>query len=225
MAVTRKPIEEIAQNVRLMLNRPEEDDLYAWPEEYYQALSKANRKIYKKIAQHNPKLVMTETTKTSADAGLTYDLGDFHLGLMEVWSPPGPPTGERLPPANPDSGYFGWWIDGTDLRFTRQQLYSPIYIRWVPETIADLTAGDDHALPAYCEDMLEYEAEFLMANKQGFPGDPRKFSQLADWEWRGRDTDPSDMGILGTIKKLALSQGFESAAGATGQPWYRGISK
>ena len=71
MAVTRKTVEELAQNVRdLHLNRPTEDDLFVWPEEYFAQLSKAHRKIYRQIAKVNPFILITNTTKTSSDTDL-----------------------------------------------------------------------------------------------------------------------------------------------------------
>lgn len=224
MAVTRKQAEEIIQDVRNLLNRPEEDDFFQYPEEYLVALNKAHKRIYRKIAQTWPEILMQSTTKTSADSGLTYDLGDFHLGQMEVWAPPGPPTGERIPPALPDSAFFGFWVDGTTLKFTVQQDYNPLYIRWVPETVTDIESGATHVLPSFCEDMLEYETAGLLSQKQGFPGSAMKFTALAAREWRGDPIDPSDMGILGTLKRQAASQGYETAAGPTAQPWWRGIS-
>lgn len=222
MAVTRKSVEELAANVRDMhLNRPEEDDLIQWPDEYYRAMSKAHRRIYGMIAKVNPKILVTETTFTSSDEGLTYDLGDFHFGEMEVYEPPGPPTGARILPANPDSRYFGWWMDGTELRFTTQKLYSPLYVRWVPETVADITSEGAHLLPAFCEDMLEYETARLLASKPGVALDPRKFEAWANEEWKGRPSDESDTGILGILKRQGASQGIETAARLSGQPWWR----
>jgi hypothetical protein len=224
MAVTRKSVEELALNVRDMhLNRPEEDDLIQYPDEYYRAMSKAHRRIYRKIAKANPKVLVTETTFTSSDSGLTYELGDFHFGEMEVYAPPGPPVGERIYPANPDSNYFGWWIDGTTLRFTIQQLYSPLYVRWAPETVDDVDPGTAHLLPAFCEDMLEYETAKILADKPGIAINPAKFEGLANAEWKGRPSDESDTGILGILKRQAASQGIETAAGLGYQPWWRGI--
>jgi hypothetical protein len=223
MAVTRKQSEELVHNVRQLLNRPEEDDFFQFPDEYFEYLSKAHRRIYRKVARANPMVLFTETTVTTSDSGLTYDLGDFHLGQIEVYAPPGPPRGERIPPAYPDSPYFGFWVDGTNLRFTYQQEYSPLYIRWVPETVADLDADGTHSLPAFCEDMLEYETAFLMAQKQGFAGDPGKFQILANREWLGDPNDPSDDGILAILKKQPANAGFENAAGMHSRPWWRGI--
>lgn len=224
MAVTRKSVEELARNVRDMhLNRPFEDDLIQWPDEYYRAMSRAHRRIYRMVAKTNPRILVTETTKTSSDSGLTYELGDFHFGEMEVYAPPGPPTGERIYPANPDSSYFGWWVDGTTLRFTIQQLYSPLYIRWTPETVADLTSDSSHLLPSFCEDMLEYETSKLLCEKPGIAINPQKFEILANAEWKGRASDESDTGILGILKRQAANQGVETAAGLGYQPWWRGI--
>jgi len=212
MAVTRNNTEQIAQLMKQGLNRPDEDDFFIFPEEYYSALTKAHKKIHQKISQHAPGILLEETSVVSLDAGLTYDLGDHHKGQLEVYAPPGPPLGERIPPANPDSAHFGFFVDGTTLRFTIQKMFNPLYIRWSPETLDALSQKQDHTLPAYCEDMLEYLACFVMANKTGFAGDPRKFKQLANMEWVGDPEEPSDMGILGTIKRLAANQGFESYA-------------
>ncbi len=225
MAPTRKSPERLCQGVKLLLNRPEDDDFFEWPEEYLAALSKAHRRIYQKIAQHAPNLILVDATVTTSDGGWTYALDDFQMGLIEVYQPPGPPTGPRIPPANPDSAHFGFWIDGTTLKLTRPMVFAPLHIRWAPETLPDLqaTGTDTHVLPAYCEDMLEYEAAFLMANKSGFAGNPQQFSMLANRQWVGDPADESDMGILGTIKRLAMNQGYEAHAGAAPIPWYRGI--
>ncbi len=223
MAVTRKTVEELAQNVRDMhLNRPEDDDLIVWPEEYFRAMSKAHRRIYQQIAKINPKFLVTSATFTSSDAGLTYDLGDFHFGEMEVYEPPGPPTGARIYPANPDSGYFGWWVDGTTLKFTWQRDVT-LYVRWTPDSVADLNADSAHLLPAFCEDMLEYETAKLLAEKPGIAVNPQLFEVKANEEWKGRRSDESDTGILGIIKRVGASQGIEGADGTGYQPWWRGI--
>ena len=223
MTVTRRTPEEMAQNVRILLNRPDDDDLFQWPEEFLEAFNKAHRRIYRKVAQANPAVLVTETTKTTSDSGLTYDLEDHHFGQLEVWAPPGPPTGMMIPPALPNSSYFGYWVDGTDIRFTRQTVYSPLYIRWVPVTVAVVPPGGDHALPAYCEDMLEYDAAYIMAGKEGFAGNPMKYRELSNREWKGSDDDVSDMGILGILKRSGAAQGFEAAIGVEIQPWYKGI--
>ena len=223
MSVTRRTSEEILHNVRAALNRPEEDDFFQWPEEYYEALNKAHRHCYRMLAQAAPNVLITETTKTTADSGLTYDLGDFHFGDIEVYEPPGPPTGSRIFPANPSSGYFGFWIDGTDLRFTTQTVYSPLYIRWTPETVTKIVPKATHVLPAYCEDWLEYETTGRMASKTGFAGNPDRFHALATAEWSGDPRSPGDMGILGTVKRLAANEGIQFASGVGSRPWYRGI--
>jgi hypothetical protein len=224
MAVTRKSVEELAQNVRDMhLNRPNEDDLILWPEEYFKAMSKAHRRIYQQIAKVNPKILVTSATFTSADSGATYELANHHFGEMEVYAPPGPPTGARIYPALPDSNYFGWWVDGTTLKFTQSQNYSPLYVRWTPDSVEDLNADSEHLLPAFCEDMLEYETAKLLADKPGIAINPQKYEVKANEEWLGRQSDPSDTGILGIIKRVGASQGIETAAGVGEQPWWRGI--
>lgn len=223
MAVTRKTVEELAQNVRDMhLNRPTEDDLLVWPEEYFKAMSKAHRRIYQQIAKVNPKMLVTSTTFTSTDSGATYELGNNHYGEMEIYEPPGPPTGARIYPCNPDSNYFGWWVDGTTLKFTWQRDIT-LYVRWTPDTVADLNADSTHLLPAFCEDMLEYETAKLLAEKPGIAMNPGKFEKMSNEEWLGRQSDPSDTGILGIIKRVGASQGIETGAGVGEQPWWRGI--
>jgi len=223
MSVTRRKAEEIIQNVRMALNRPEEDDFFQWPEEYYEALDKAHRHWYRQIAQHAPNILLTNGTATTSDSGVSYDLGDFHFGNMEVYEPPGPPTGVTIPPANPSSPYFGFWVDGITLKLTTPTIYSPLYLRWTPETVAKIAPKGTHALPAYCEDMLEYETTGRMASKSGFAGDPDRFFVMANMEWSGDPRSPSDMGILGTIKRLSANEGFQYATGAADRPWYKGI--
>lgn len=224
MPPTRKTAERLALGVKTLLNRPDEDDLFEWPDEYLDAVNRAHRRIYNKIAQHAPGLIRTSSTITSSDGGASYDLGDFHLGQLEVYIPPGPPQGARILPADPDSSYFGFWVDGTKLRLTYSKYYDYLSVLWSPETVAEMAPDDEHVLPAFCESMLQYEAAFLLGNKPGFAGNPGNYAALSAREWRGDPTDPSDMGILGTIKRLAVSQGFETAIGLEGQPWWRNIS-
>jgi len=223
MAASRKEPERLVQEVQQLLNRPDEDDLFVFPEEYFEKMSVAHRRIRGKITEHAPGLLVTTDTFTSTDGGETYELGDYHFGNLEVYAEPGPPNGERIPPASPDSAYFGFWIDGTTLHLTLARDYT-LYVRWVPETISDLDAENDHTLPRFCEQMLVYETAYLLAQKRGFAGDPNEYRALSNKEWHGDPTDPSDVGILGRIKKNAAGRGYETHAGVMGAPWWKRIT-
>ncbi len=225
MSVTRKQTEELAQIIaKDELNRPDDDSFFQYPEAYYRALSTAHKWLRDKIAEFAPELVVTETSKTSADSGLTYELDDFHMGQLEVWAPPGPPRGTTIPPALPESPYFGFFVDGTTLRFTSQKLYSPLYIRWIPETLPAMTAEVEHTLPAFCEPCLIKRASYIMAGKSGFLGDPMKYKREADYLWSGDPEEPSDSGILGKIQKASAYEGLEASVSHEEQPWWRGLS-
>lgn len=225
MAVTRRGTEELAAELQALLNRPDQDTLISFPDDYYWALSKAHRWLRRKVAQHAPYILAEQTTVASTDGGSSYDLGDHHHGELEVWAPPGPPNGERIPPALPESPYFGFYQRGTVIYLTSDKDYSPgLYIVWTPETVADLDEGQDHSLPAYCEDCLIYRAAFMLASRPGFMGNPSMYMSLARDEWAGSPNDPSDMGIIGTLKNRDAGGGVESAIPMAGLPWYKRIS-
>lgn len=224
MAVSRRQTETLAHEVRNLLNRPEEDDLIVFPERYYEALSKAHRHYHRQVAQHAPQLLSVVEVKTSSDGGETYDLEDHHFGELELWEPPGPPNGLRIYPALPESSRIGFYVQGTSLVLTRVKDYSPgLYVRWTPATVADIDAGTQHLLPAYCEDAMIARAAMEIAETPGVLADSSVFREKARREWRGDEDDPSDMGVLGILKRLAANEGIVTAAGLPGKPWYRGI--
>lgn len=209
----------VAEMVR-RLNRPQDDDLFEYPLEYYQALTRAHKRAYRQVAQHRPQLLYTNTELTSLDGGTTFTLTDDHYGEMEVYRDPGPPRGEVLVPTNPEFGGH-YYVDGRDLKML-YAISSSIHIRWVPRTIADLDEDTDSLLPAYCDEYIIEWACYLLAQKPGFLGDERTFYMNAMREWRGDPEDPSDMGILGVISRQSSHQAYEGLSDQA-TPWWRGI--
>jgi hypothetical protein len=209
--------EQMAQEVANRLNRPDDDDLFDFPGEYYRYLSQAHRKFYGLFASHKPDLIYQATTATSSDGGRTFVLDDDHYGEMLVFESPGPPDGRPLVPSMPE-GNGQFWIEGRNLRFLYSQS-SPIYIRWCPATVADLDGDSDSVLPAYCDDAIIEWACYLMAQKPGFLGNPQVYKDNAMREWRGDDDNPSDMGILGIISRQSAHNPWEGDGGIH-RPWY-----
>lgn len=205
------------------LNRPSDDDLFTDPDDYHGALTKAQRYFYRRTASHYPGVLVTEKGPISSDDdGRTYDLGDDHYSEMEVWTPPGPPTGTIIPPAVPESGDFGYYTEGQLLKLTRKKDYSPgIYIRWVPATVPPVDNNNDPTLPNYFEDALVFRAAYHLAKKPGYLGDPDSFKDDAREEWAGDPEDPSDAGLLGTLSRQSAHRGREGRGSPL--PWYKRI--
>jgi hypothetical protein len=207
-----------------LLNRPSEDDLFTSPTSFYDALTRAANHYYQKVAAHFPELLYQTETVTSDADGDTYTLSDDHIGELEVWAPPGPPSGRQLSNVLPDSGAFGFYIEGRDLRLTHARVYSPgLYIRWVPATVTPLDATTASPLPLYCEEAECLHAAYLLSKKPGFLGNPEDFRIRARNAWAGDPDDPSDMGVLGIISRQAATQGHQTAAGSGYAPWWSGI--
>lgn len=224
MTVTRTESETLAHRIRTsILNRPAEDDMFSFPEEFYEAMSRAHDRIRRKVADHAPDLLTQGDTITTSDGGESYDLTDFPLGGLLVYEPPGPPSGLRLYPALPESNYFGFWVEGSTLYLTLAHEYDPLYITWMPETADPISAETNHTLPRYCEDLLAYTAAGILAEKEGFAGNPEKFHALATKEWSGDRRDPSDTGILSRLKRSSMNAGFETHAGQSPAPWWKNI--
>ena len=208
-----------------ILNRPTDDDLFTSPGDFEEALTRAEAYWYRQVATHYPDLLkVVSSAISSSDGGVTYALGDDHYGELEVWTPPGPPTGQPIVQTLPESTVFGFYIQGQNLKMTFAMDYSPgIYLSWVPATLVALTdASVDPHLPAYFEDAYLYRAAYYLAQKPGFIGDPGYFKSLATQEWDGDSDSMSDAGILGTLSRQYAAGGYQSiVTGVT--PWYKNI--
>lgn len=213
--------EQMALEMQRRMNRPEDDDLFGFPDEYYAALSQAHRYYRRLFAQHRPDLIYLSDTLTSGDGGNTFTLADDHYGEMLLFRSPGPPTGEPMVPSSPESaGHY--WQEGRTIHMI-YKYDGTMYVRWVPATIADL-GGDnsDSTLPEYCDDAIIERACYLLAQKPGFLGNPEVFKTNALREWSGDPDDPSDMGVLGIISRQSAHQAYEGA-GDYYVPWWRGM--
>ncbi|MHC4609926.1 MAG: hypothetical protein ACYS7M_06220 [Planctomycetota bacterium] len=214
--------EQMALEMVMRLNRPQDDDLFVFPDEYYSALSRAHTRFRKKVAEHRPELIYQSTTLTSSDGGDTFTLTDSHLGEMLLFFSPGPPRGRPLRPATPE-GVGDYWQEGLDIKMIRSY-NDTLYVRWVPSTVANLDGdASDSTLPGYCDEAIIWWACYLMSKKPGFLGNPETFKAEADREWRGDDNDPSDMGILGTISRQSAHQAWEGVSDEYEGAWWRGI--
>jgi hypothetical protein len=212
--------EQMALEMARRLNRPDADDLFAFPSEYYNALSQAHRYYYRLFAGHRPRLIYTSATLTSSDGGDTFLLTDDHYGEMELYRSPGPPNGRPLVPSNPEgSGHY--YQEGRTI--TMITPYSnTLYLRWVPATVADLDEDNDSLLPAYADDAIIEWACYLLAQKPGFLGNPEVYMANSLREWAGDPNNPADMGVLGIISRQSSHQAWEGADETDG-PWWRGI--
>jgi len=189
--------------------------------EYYGYLSQAHRHFYKLTAQHRPEFIYATATLTSSDNGSTFTLTDDHYGEILLFRAPGPPTGRPFVPSTM-SGTGHYWQEGRALNFTTP--YNGIlHVRWIPATVAALDEDNDSLLPSYYDDALIEWACFLAAQKPGFLGDPGVYKENANREWRGDDSNPGDMGILGIISRQSAYQAYEGISDEGAYPWYRGI--
>jgi hypothetical protein len=216
---------EMAEYVRdELLNRMSEDDLFAYPDDYHAALTRAAKFYRDRIASHYPELLY-ETDPVSGDsAGEVYAMDDDHMGELEVWTPPGPPSGYLLSNVLPDSGVFGYYVEGRNIILTSPRVYTPgLYVRRVPATFTDLDGTNNSPLPSYCDEVICQRAAYLMAKKPGFLGNPRLYEEEAIKLWSGDRSDPSDMGVLGIISRQNATQGHQTAADLGSMPWYKRI--
>lgn len=214
--------EQMALEMVSRLNRPDDDDLFSFPDEYYSKLSQAHRYYRRLFAQHRPELIYSNTTLTSSDGGSTFVLTDDHYGEMLLYRAPGPPQGRVFVPTQPEgSGHY--WQEGRNIRMLTPY-DDTLYVRWVPATVADLAPeNSDSTLPAYCDDAIIERACYLLAQKPGFLGDPNVYLRNSIREWTGDPDDPSDMGVLGIISRQSAHQAWEGS-GDYETPWWRGIS-
>lgn len=213
--------EQMVQSMRTRMNRPEDDDLFEAPLDYYEALSRAHRYYYRKFAEHRPELIYQATTLASSDGGETFLLTDDHYGQLLLFASPGPPRGEVFKPSTFEGA--GHYIqEGRNLRF-HYKYPNTLYVRWCPATVADLGDASDSVLPSYCDDAIIERACYYLAQRPGFLGDPEVFKANAAREWRGELDDPSDMGVLGVISNQSAHQAYEGLSDEHWQPWWRGI--
>lgn len=222
MAPTRRSTENLAAEVKFLLNRPDVDDLLDFPDAYYRALSKAHRHCRGLVIRHAPGLMVVETTVTSSDGGESYDLGD-HWHFLELWAPPGPPRGEPIPPILPETPGFGWYQQGTEAHFTMARDYSPLYVRWIPVTVPDMDEATGHTLPAYCEDWLCLRAAYELASVPGVGADANEFRVRANMEFHGDRQNPGDAGVLSHLVAADEWSGHRTTAFVGDKPWYKGI--
>ncbi len=209
-----------------VLNRPTDDDLFVTLD-FENSLTRAEAFWYRQVATHFPDLLKVEATViASLDSGRTYVMTDDHYGELEVMTPPGFPTGQPLVQVLPESGTFGFYIQGRNIKLTHKKSYNPgLYLRWVPATLAQLKSTEtivNPQLPAYFNDAYLYQAAYYLAQKPGFIGDAEFFAQKAAAEWDGNPQSLSDSGLLGTLSRQYAAQGFQSS-GSVGGPWYKGI--
>jgi hypothetical protein len=207
-----------------ILNRPTDDDLFALGD-FEKALTRAEAYWYRQVATHFPDLLkVVSSAIVSADGGETYLLTDDHYGELEVYTPPGPPTGQTIVQTLPESSVFGFYVEGKKLKLTYAKNYSPgLYVRWVPATLVALTdASVDGHLPSYFWDAYLYRAAYYLSQKPGFIGDPSYFKALAAQEWDGDQDSISDAGLLGTLSRQYAAGGFQSIV-TGGTPWYKNI--
>jgi hypothetical protein len=207
-----------------ILNRPVDDDFFAYPSEHYGALSEANRYYYRMVAIKRPQLVRVIATVAPDDAsGETYTLPSDHLGKLRIFTPPGPTTGDELYPASAGVRRDGFYTIGTKLYLTVPRVYDPgLYVLWTPATLVALDKDNDPTMPSYIDECLVWRAAALMAKKPGSLMEPQAFFNQADEYWRGNVNDPSDSGALGTIMQQELHGGVAALDGSGGA-WWRGM--
>jgi hypothetical protein len=212
--------EQMAWEMVQELNRPEEDDLFVFPDEYYKALSKAHRYYRRLFAAHRPDLIYDATTVATTDGGETFLLTDDHYGEMLLFRSPGPPSGRPMVPSTPEGGGH-YWQEGRTIRML-STYDGTLYVRWVPATVTALDGSNDSTLPVYCDDAILQRACFYMAQKPGFLGNPEVFKANSQTEWAGDPSDPADMGVLGIIMRQSAHQAYEGVSDDVGDgPWWR----
>jgi hypothetical protein len=210
--------EQMAWEMAQTLNRPDEDDLFAYPDEYFRALSKSHRYFRRLFAAHRPQLIYSNTTLTSSDGGNTFTLPDDHYGEMLLFGSPGPPQGRVFVPSDPESnGHY--WQEGREIRMLTPYP-DTLYVRWVPATVADISNDEDSTLPSYCDDAIIQRACYYLAQKPGFLGNPEVYKANSEEEWGGDPNNPADMGVLGIISRQSAHQAWEGS-GDTESPWWR----
>lgn len=228
---------ELKEEVRTELNRPPADDLFDPAGDgalYYSALTWALKELRKKVGLHYPGLIRETDTLSAADsAGETYLLTDDHLGELELYTPPGVRRGNRIYPGSPGQGRQGFWTQGRTIYLSTPKVYTPgLYVRWVPVTPTVPTSGGSQAvidanatgtgLPAYTDRYLIFSTCRDLAQRPGSNIDFRVFERRMDEEWFGRQSDPSDVGIIGTLKRQEAQADVRELDDSSA-PWWRGL--
>jgi hypothetical protein len=215
--------QELVEEVVRLLNRPTEDSLFDYPNEHHDALNRAIRKARRLVAQHFPNLLYESTTLTSSDGGNTFTLSDDHLGEIQLWRSPGPPKGILLMRTDAWGG-GDYWIEGRDIKFTVPMTVEPLYVSWIPASHTNVNKGNDPTLPDYFRDWIANQAAAYMARKPGYLGDYSAFEARALNEWGGDRRDPSDLGILGTLKRQDVTNPYRTTTEGI-HPWYHGMGR
>jgi hypothetical protein len=212
------------------LNRPDEDDMFTDPGDYYTAINQAVRKARQKVAAIDPQSLLQVDTVTSSDDGETFDLADVsgvttgdHYGELEVWTPPGPPDGYQLGETYPGSGIEGYYFQGNVLHLTYPKDYDPgLYVRWIPRDFTEADADNNPDIPALFDDYLRYQAAAELADRPGVAVESQRLREKARIEWRGDPNDPSDAGLLSTLRRSSSTSG-SAHLNEYPAPWWSGI--
>lgn len=212
--------QQLVEEVVRLLNRPEEDDLFDYPTEYHAALTRAYRHFRMKVAQVYPYLIYERATVTSSDGGNTFTLADDHYGEMQVWDVNGPPNGYLLTPSDPYGGN-DFWMEGRNIKMI-YPYKNDLTVLYVPATTTALDDANDPTLPEYFFEPMANQAAAYLARKPGYLGDPEVFFLRARNEWSGDGRDPSDNGILGSLRRQSAQNAYRTTAVA--RPWWRGIA-
>ncbi len=218
--LTKERRARLRDRIRRELNRPEEDDLFQWPEEYDGALERAIQHYRRLTAQHYPDvLYQVDIITPDEDDEYAFEPPGDHLGEMELWMPPGPPRGRRILPGTPLHYEMRFYVQGGKLRLTRKRKFTPgLYMRWVPTEPDESTPP----LPKYYDNAVVLKASELLASKPGFMGDPASYRHRSNMEWGGDPENPSDAGIIGTIERQSVDRGYENIGGDS--PWWGRIT-
>ena len=187
---------ELSEDVRRLLNRPDDDDLLDPANDldtYLGELGRARDRARQKIVMHAPNLLYETVTVGASDAeGTYYTLSDDHLGELQVYAPPGARTGIRIYPGQPGMYDQRFWMEGRNMYLTQPRVYSPgLYVRWIPATADSVTKTSDSSLSSFMDWFLIYDAAAQLAKRPGIGVDFRVFDAMRDEEWVGRRGDPS----------------------------------
>jgi hypothetical protein len=223
--------EDAAKDIRRrILNRPNDDDLFDYPSDYFHALTVAVAWMKRKIAAQYPAMLYETFGVIAPDEGSARDpqvftLPDDHLGEIEVWTPPGPPRGRLVYSTLPEEqAHEGAYMQGRQIIFPRKRFHPGIYVRWIPATHEIKERETDTNLPAYTDEAVKQYAAYIMARKPGSLLQAESYLAAANAEFDGDRNSISDEGILGRISRQVANQAMATAAYVPIRPWYRGIN-
>lgn len=197
---------EMLEVLQRKVNRPEQDDFFDYPDEFYAALTEAADSLRRRAVHQAEDLFREEyaTPLTAQDStGETYLLPDDHFGEIMLFTPPGPRRGELLPPVNHyPVNRVGYFQNGRTIKLTRPKVYSPgLYLVWIPKNTDPIDQNNDSPLPSYFDYAIIYEAARILAEKPGSLINSAGFKARADAEWRGDPDRLDDTGILGILAR------------------------